>query len=102
METRIYRLRKGLALDQEGINAENNIMKAIDMFVPMGGGDGSAVLLDQETHTLIVKNTREKLRKVEQIVDELDRTPPQVLIEARFISADVNDLRELGIRNNFV
>jgi type IV pilus assembly protein PilQ len=97
METRIYRLRKGLALDQEGINAENNIMKAIDMFVPMGGGDGSAVLLDQETHTLIVKNTREKLRKVEQIVDELDRTPPQVLIEARFISADVNDLRELGI-----
>lgn len=97
METRIYRLRKGLSLDQDGVNAENNIIKAIEMFVPMGGGDGSAVLLDRDTHTLIVKNTREQLKKVEQIIDELDRTPPQVLIEARFISADVNDLRELGI-----
>ncbi len=96
METRIYRLRKGLANDEVEAGAEGiNAITAIRRFV--SALEGSDLLFDNKAHVLIAKNTRQNLAKIEAIVDALDVTPPQVLIEARFISTSVSDLRELGI-----
>ena len=110
METRMYRLRKGIdgtldagtstgagtsgqAGDTEGDNVP--IVQAIQRFVPQP--EGADLLFDKKSHALIVKNTVENLARVEDIIETLDVCPPQVLIEARFISTGVTDLRELGI-----
>lgn len=114
METRMYRLRKGIspdsipaqassvakAADQGGAAAENglqplNISEAIQRFVPQP--EGADLMFDRKSHTMLVKNTADNLAKVEDIIEALDVCPPQVLIEARFINTRVTDLRELGV-----
>ncbi len=71
------------------------LLEAIERFVPQT--QGADLLFDPDTHTLLVKNTRENLRLIEELVDAFDVTPPQVLIEARFITTSLSDLRELGV-----
>lgn len=125
METRMYRLRKGISPDSipplpssgNGNNNGNgngrglqaggnggggeasvqplNITEAIQRFVAQP--EGADLMFDRKSHTLLVKNTAENLAKVEDIVEALDVCPPQVLIEARFIKTTVTDLRELGV-----
>lgn len=96
MNTRMYRLRKGISSEELEAGEEGiNIVEAIQRFIPEI--EGSDLLFDKKAHVLIVKNTMENLAKVERIIENLDVCPPQVLIEARFISTAVSDLRELGI-----
>ncbi|MBN1673563.1 MAG: hypothetical protein JXR37_21130 [Kiritimatiellae bacterium] len=96
LETRMYRLRKGISGSTEG-GAGNKIkiVDAIERFVPkVPGGD---LMFDPKSHVLIVKNTRANLALIEALIAGLDVCPPQVLIEARFVGTTVTDLRELGI-----
>ncbi|MEI8139526.1 MAG: hypothetical protein WCI03_06635 [bacterium] len=104
METRMYHLRKGIdgQLDtstdapiEEPKEDNTPIVQAIKRFVPQA--EGADLLYDKKSHALIVKNTVENLNKVEDIIETMDVCPPQILIEARFISTGVTDLRELGI-----
>ncbi len=96
MDTRIYRLRRGLSYEEVTIGPDGiNIITAIQRFIPMP--QGADMLFDMKAHSLLVKNTRQNLAKIEEIIDALDVTPPQVLIEARFVSTSVSDLRELGL-----
>jgi len=131
METRMYRLRKGIdgnldahsdlspanesrgnnmnrlrqnlngrrdanpALPPDESNENTPIVQAIQRFVPQP--EGADLLYDKKSHALIVKNTVDNLGKVEDIIETLDICPPQILIEARFISTEITDLRELGI-----
>jgi type II secretory pathway component GspD/PulD (secretin) len=94
LATRIYRLRKGLSGD-ELESGEADIVKIVTQFVPPS--TGSQLVFNRKAHVLIAKNTRENLAKIEAIIETLDVCPPQVLIEARFLTLGVNDLRELGI-----
>ena len=124
-ETRVYRLRKGMVGSELGksvmggtpfagvqsSNRQNNqqqqqqpqqqeegsigLLESIERFVPQP--EGSDFLFNDKAHVLIVKNTRENLALAENIIEALDVRPLQVLIEARFITTTVNDLRELGI-----
>ena len=95
METRVYHLRKGLSGDEMQAGDDINIMNAIGRFVP--ATPGSDMMFDRKAHVLLCRNTRENLRRVEDIIEALDVSPPQVLIEARIISTSLSDLRELGI-----
>ncbi len=96
LETRMYRLRKGLSSEEVLSGPDSlGIIEAITRFVP--AIEGSDIFFSNKAHVLIVKNTRENLSKVEDIIEALDISPPQVLIEARFISTSITDLRELGI-----
>jgi len=104
METRMYQLRKGIdgelntgtEVKVEKPGEDNTpIVQAIKRFVTQS--EGADLLYDKKSHALIVKNTVENLARVEDIIETLDVCPPQVLIEARFISTGVTDLRELGI-----
>ncbi len=94
--TRIYRLRKGLLKDEiEGASESLGIVQAVTRFVPEV--EGADILFDKKAHAVLVKNSRENLKLIEDIIEALDIRPPQVLIEARFISTGVTDLRELGV-----
>ncbi len=100
LETRVYRLRKGLAGNElerpEGGGGEGpSMIEAIERFVPQP--DGSDLLYNSKAHVLVARNTRANLMLAEDIISALDITPPQVQIEARFISTTVDDLSELGV-----
>jgi len=125
METRVYRLRKGLIGSELGKSAGSDsafkstedsdrrsssdqadkkseakdgkigLLDAIARFVPQP--EGSDVLFNDKVHALIVKNTRENLSTVEDLIEALDIRPLQVLIEARFVTTTVSDMRKLGI-----
>jgi len=115
METRLYRLRKGLQFHggdwqggkqpaklphltneatelSDGLTYLENTLKRF--LPPTKGAD---LHLDRNTHVLIIRDTRENLALAEELIAALDVTPPQVLIEARFVETTVSDLRELGI-----
>jgi hypothetical protein len=100
METRLYKLRKGISsIEKAGDDGSGiALMSAIEKFIPVDSG--ADMMFDRDSHVLIAKNTRDNLRLIEDLIDVLDVTPPQVLIEARFISTSINDLRELGVNWN--
>lgn len=95
LEMRMYRLKKGVSIQELDKAGKINVVQAIERFIPKV--NGSDILFDQKAHVVLVKNTRENLAKVESIIEELDVCPPQILIEARFITVGASDLRELGI-----
>ncbi len=96
METRMYRLRKGLSSTelQGGVDSIG-ILEAIERFVPTE--EGADMFFNDKAHVLIVRNTRDNLFRIEELIEALDISPPQVLIEARFVSSGITDLRELGV-----
>jgi len=96
METRLYRLRKGISSEEIEAGDEGiDIIEAIQRFVP--AIPGSDILFNRKAHVLLARNTRENLARIEDIIEALDICPPQVLIEARFISTSFSDLSELGV-----
>jgi type IV pilus assembly protein PilQ len=126
METRVYKLRKGLIGTELGKSIQGltpfkgaqssrdsgrdttqqqektekpegkiGLLDAIPRFVPQP--EGAELLFNDKSHVLIVKNTKENLNKTEELIDALDIRPLQVLIEARFITTQVSDLKDLGI-----
>lgn len=96
LETRLFRLHKGVTIETaDGSGGGVSIVDAITRFVP--AAEGADLMFDANTHVLIAKNTRDNLRMIEELVKALDVVPPQVLIEARFVSTGINDLRELGL-----
>ncbi|NLE55294.1 MAG: hypothetical protein GX617_10175, partial [Lentisphaerae bacterium] len=58
---------------------------------------GASFRIFRNRNILVVRDSRENLRLVEEIVREFDKPPYQVAIEARFISISQADLRDLGV-----
>jgi len=120
LETRVYKLHKGIQLhasdwtaaaaDAKSPNndrisiaanatelsgAKSYIENIITQFIATV--EGAQLFFEQNTHSLFVRNTPDNLELIEDIITTLDVTPPQILIEARFMEVAVADLRELGI-----
>jgi len=115
LETRVYRLRQGFIPAPAagggggggddafslgggggfGGEGDNELEDALETFLT-DGPDGATYRIFRSRNLLIVKNSRENLRLVEELIRELDRQPLQVLIEARFITIGREDLLELG------
>ncbi len=94
--TRIYRLRKGISKEELDAGEEGiGIITAVKRFVPEV--EGADILFNPRAHAVLAKNTRDNLALIEDIIEVLDVRPPQVLIEARFLTTDVTDLSELGV-----
>ena len=51
----------------------------------------------EPSKTIILEDTPENIRKVETIVDHLDRMPRQVLIEAKILEVSLTDDMSLGV-----
>ncbi len=123
LETRIYKLHKGVQFhttdwvpaagpkQKQGPNPVNrNDLSFMATELPAGTTyiedmitrlvpkvEGAELLFDKNTHTIFARNTIGNLALVEAIVEAVDISPPQVLIEARFVEASVDDLQEIGI-----
>ena len=125
MLTRVYRLRKGLVGSElgksaqgvslfkgpeergsgssnsqqqeqkEGAEAKVGLLEAIERFVPQP--EGADFIFNDKVHALVVKNSLENLVLVEELIAAMDLRPLQILIEARFVTTSVSDLRELGV-----
>ena len=58
--------------------------------------EGAKVVYDSRINRIIATNTPDNLQKIERVIAAMNVTEPQVLIEAKFVEVDQNDLNELG------
>jgi hypothetical protein len=116
LETRIYYLSRGGGLFTEfspmttgsdtglgGSSAQINKVYTIEdtlkEIVPWP--QDAKVTYDRRLNALIVRNTPQNLQLLEDIIYNLDITPYQILIEAKFLEVDVTDTKELGLTWKF-
>jgi type IV pilus assembly protein PilQ len=59
--------------------------------------DRGSVQIDERTNTVIVTDTGDKLKGIKTVVERLDETTPQVLIEAKIVETTFSDTDNLGI-----
>ncbi|MBI3011357.1 MAG: hypothetical protein HYY58_02560, partial [Candidatus Omnitrophica bacterium] len=91
LETRVFFLRNGLgpfalatsAVEPNPALAMESITHLIEQAIPQVSG--SKLVMDERSGALIVTNTTQNLALVERLLSQLDVTPTQVLIEARFV-----------------
>ncbi len=103
LETRVYFLRNGVgpfALKTAAIEANPALMmdslkQLIEQSVPKT--PDSKLAFDDRTGALIATNTAENLDLIAKLLSQLDVTPIQFLIEARFVEVDQDDLEHLGV-----
>ena len=63
--------------------------------------EGSRVGYFSKRSKLMVHNTPENLRKIEKVLEEINVTPRQVSIEAKFVEVNQTDLENLGFEWTF-
>ncbi|MCL1887663.1 MAG: hypothetical protein FWF96_02175 [Kiritimatiellaeota bacterium] len=99
LETRVYRLRKGLSPMEMPASKDAagtpNLLEAITRFVSQP--PGSDMMWDNRAHALFLKNTRENLMLSEDIIEAMDVVPVQVSIAARFMTVEKTSMRQLGV-----
>ena len=79
-----------------GLTSENlkNFFNDLGVEFPTG----SKIAYNERTGKLVVTNTPKNLRQLEKALKEINKTPPQVTIESKFIEVAQNDLQELGFK----
>ena len=116
LETRIFNLRKGFIPTQQGGDQSGG--DSDDSFsgvAALGGGaedmelydaleellanspEGAVLRIFKNRNIMLVRNTPENIRLVEEAIREFDIVPLQVLIEARFLTISQSDLNALGV-----
>ncbi|RLC26979.1 MAG: hypothetical protein DRH21_00570 [Deltaproteobacteria bacterium] len=74
-------------------DAEKNIKPRIEDILTERGSVGA----DKRTNIIIITDVAEKINKAREIIKNLDKVTPQVIIEARIVEATSNFSREIGI-----
>ncbi|MGE0632394.1 MAG: type IV pilus secretin PilQ, partial [Pseudobdellovibrionaceae bacterium] len=59
------------------------------------------VVADARTGSLVITDTDENIKRIEQVVKSLDIAPPQVLIEGKIVEASESFSREFGVNWGF-
>ena len=77
-----------------------DVVKNLDRLKTPGRTDNS-IVVDDRTNKLIIRETAASLSKMKDLLRELDRATPQVLIEARLIEATRSFSQSLGIEWGF-
>ncbi len=86
--------RESVAIQATGVREMTTITDILSDVIPPVGA--SAILLDERSGALIVTHVPYYLQQVERLLVQLDVTPAQVLIEARFIEVTLTDTGEWG------
>ena len=71
-----------------------------DVYEPYTGEVLSSKFYNTATNVLVVKNTKSNLDEFEKMLAEVDVTPKQVSIEAKFVTVRVDDLDKIGFEWN--
>ena len=107
LETRIFLLRKGFIPAMGGGGGgdgggggggggDNELEDVLEALLA-DGPDDAVYQVFRNRNLLVVKNTVENIRIVEEVLTSFDQQPLQVLIEARFVTISQTDLFELGV-----
>lgn len=94
METKIFKLQTG-AIPSLTEDIRPELDDALEAFLETGP-TGSTYRIYRNRNLLVVKNTRDNLKIIEQLIMELDKPIQQVLIEARYLTIGQQDLKSLG------
>jgi type IV pilus assembly protein PilQ len=76
-------------------NAKTDILPHLEKILTK---DRGTVTADERTNMAIITDVAEKIEQAREIVKQLDKVTPQVMIEARIVEATVGFARELGIK----
>ena len=80
------------AIDEEDIKA---IQTMLSIIIP---DFENRIKIDSRQNEIIVKGTKEELKKVEELIPKLDKRATQMSIEVKFIEVDLMHEKELGIK----
>ena len=79
------------------IRLDNSRAQEIQTAVqPLASEDG-VLNIDSRTNSLIVRDYPENIELIQQVIENLDITVPQIRIEAKLLEVDSDKLRELGL-----
>jgi len=73
-------------------NAQEDLLPKIEAILTERGNAGA----DQRTNTIIITAIPDKIDRAREIVKNLDKVTPQVIIEARIVEATTSFSREIG------
>lgn len=106
VETRVYFLNQGIGrfaeftgtfTEESGHSGSTEVKTVQDILEQaVDWPKDSKLTLDNRTGALIISNIPSNLEIVENLIYNLDVTPKQILIEARFLDVKVTDIDELG------
>jgi type IV pilus assembly protein PilQ len=111
LETHVYRLQSGIVPPMARQNlADPNVAKSMALaevpdtdlqdvlttFVATPATQPAWKIYPQR-NLLVVRDRRDRLRMVEDLLDRIDREPSQISIEARFITVRERELYKLGL-----
>jgi type II secretory pathway component GspD/PulD (secretin) len=71
---------------------------------PMGGGSSDSsqrVVAEKTTNSLLVRGTTEEMGTIQRIIEELDRAPREVLVQALLVEVELGNTNELGVELGF-
>ena len=63
-----------------------------------GSNSGSRASADKTRNALLVRGTRYEHREIQNLLNEIDNSPQQVLLEATIAEVSLNDELDLGVR----
>lgn len=91
-----------LLAEQEPLSTEIftlNFAKATEIIASLEKmkSERGSVDFDERTNTLIVTDTQKQIEKIAVVIKRLDKTTPQVLIEAKIVETTLSDTENLGI-----
>lgn len=76
-------------------NAETEILPHLEK---IKSKDRGSLSVDKRTNLIIITDVAQKIEQARQIVKQLDKVTPQVIIEARIVEASTNLSREMGVQ----
>lgn len=70
--------------------------------VSMGSGDASQrVVAEKTTNSLLVRGSAEEMGTLQRIIEDLDRAPREVLVQALLVEVELGNTNELGVELGF-
>lgn len=97
IKSNVYQLRNAPA--EEVAIAINQFLLARDPLRASGANNKSLqiVVPEKTTNSLMIHGTREELADIQAIINRLDRTPSQVVIQALLVEVQLGNTEEFGV-----
>jgi type II secretory pathway component GspD/PulD (secretin) len=99
LETQIRQLTKGLTDVQEQVESTSSDVEKLMERVPelIDWPAGSSYYLDRKRNVLFLRSTPEALSKVNELINEIDNDPLQILIETRFVELQADYFKDFDL-----
>lgn len=85
---------KAIMIEEKEDGEEFSLLKALKEILSEHG----RIQYDRKTNSLYIKDVKNRIEEIREIVSKIDREPPQVHVKVKFIVTSNVDLLETGIR----